>query len=144
MPSNSLNTIVMREQITHKWNWNNGTDFANWITKQVAYKALSEFWCWYGDVVKTLSTFTDDEHELAALDEVGEHSFDGLPLPSLDAKFYICGKEFEVRDALSFATMTVEQVVNDYPDSPDRWSSIADVREFALGFFCGVIRGMLN
>ena len=89
------------------------------MTKQVAYKVLSEFWCWYGDVVKTVSRFTDDEHELAALDEVGEHSFDGLPLPSLDAKFYICGKEFEVRDALSLATMTVEQVVNDYPDSPD-------------------------
>ena len=65
------------------------------------YKVLSEFWCWYGDVVKTVSRFTDDEHEQAALDEVGEHSFDGLPLPSLDAKFYICGKEFEVRDALS-------------------------------------------
>lgn len=114
------------------------------MTKQVAYKVLSEFWCWYGDVVKTVSRFTDDEHELTALDEVGEHSFDGLPLPSLDAKFYICGKEFEVRDALSFATMTVEQVANDYPDSPDKWSSIADVREFALGFFCGVVRGMLN
>ena len=134
----------MREQITYKWNWNNGTDFANWMTKHVAYKALSEFWCWYGDVVKTVSRFTDDEHEQAALDEVGEHSFDGLPLPSLDAKFYICGKEFEVRDALSFATMTVEQVANDYPDSPDRWTSIADVRDFALGFFCGVVRGMLN
>ena len=89
------------------------------MTKQVAYKVLSEFWCWYGDVVKTLSTFTDDEHELAALDEVGEHSFDGLPLPSLDAKFYICGKEFEVRDALLLATLTVEQVVNEFPDNPD-------------------------
>ena len=69
------------------------------MTKQVACKVLSEFWCWYRDVVKTLSTFTDDERELAALDEVGEHSFDGLPLPSLDAKFCICGKEFEVRAA---------------------------------------------
>ena len=134
----------MKELIIKKWNWNNGTDFANWMTKQVAYKALSEFWCWYGDVVKTLSTFTDDEHELAALNEVGEHSVDGLPLPSLDAKFYICGKEFEVRDALSLATKTVEQVANDYPDSPDRWSAIDDVRDFALGFFNGVIRGMLN
>lgn len=114
------------------------------MTKQVAYKVLSEFWCWYGDVVKTVSRITSNEHELAALDEVGEHSVDGLPLPSLDAKFYICGKEFEVRDALSLATMTVEQVVNDYPDSPDGWSSIADVRDFALGFFCGVVRGMLN
>ncbi len=56
----------MREQITHKWNWNNGTDFANWMTRHVAYKVLSEFWCWYGDVVKTVSRFTDDEHELAA------------------------------------------------------------------------------
>ena len=44
------------------------------MTKQVAYKVLSEFWCWYGNVVKTVSRFTDDEHELAALDEVGEHS----------------------------------------------------------------------
>ena len=109
----------MREEITYRWNWNNGTDFANWMTKQVTYKALSEFWCWYGDVVKTVSRITDDEHELAALDEVVEHSFDGPPLPSLDAKFYICGKEFEVRDALSLATMTIEQVVNEFPDNPD-------------------------
>ena len=114
------------------------------MTKQVAFKVLSEFWCWYGDVVKTLSTFTDDEHELAALGEVGEHSFDGLPLPSLDAKFYICGKEFEVRDALLLAAMTVEQVVNEFPDTPDRWSSIEGIKEFALGFFNGVVRGMLN
>ena len=114
------------------------------MTKQVAYKVLSEFWCWYHDVVKTVSRFTDDEHGLTTLDEVGEHSFDGLPLPSLDAKFYICGKEFEVRDALLLASMTVEQVANDYPDSPDRWSAIADVREFALGFFCGVVKGMLD
>ena len=104
------------------------------MTKQVAYKVLSEFWCWYGDVVKTVSTFTDDEHELAALDEIGKNSFDGLPLPSLDAKFYICGKEFEVRDALLLATMTVEQVVNEFSDNPDGWSSIEGIREFALGF----------
>jgi hypothetical protein len=114
------------------------------MTKQVAYKVLSEFWCWYGDVEKTVSRIADDEQKLAALDEVGKHSFDGLPLPSLDAKFYICGKEFEVRDALLLATLTVEQVANDYPDSPDRWSAIEDVRDFALGFFNGVIRGMLN
>ena len=82
------------------------------MANQVAYKTLSEFWSWYGDVVKTVSRITSNEHELAALDEVGEHSVDGLPLPSLDTKFYICGKEFEVRDALSFATMTVEQVGN--------------------------------
>ena len=125
----------MREEITYRWNWNNGTDFANWMTKQVAYKVLSEFWCWYHDVVKTVSRITDNEHELAALDEVGGHSFDGLPLPSLDAKFYICGKEFAVRDALLLATLTVEQVVNKFSDNPDGWSSIADEREFALGFF---------
>ncbi len=53
------------------------------MTKQVAYKALSEFWWWYGDVVKPLSTFTDDEHELSAVDEIGNHSFDGLPLPRI-------------------------------------------------------------
>ena len=114
------------------------------MTKQVAFKVLSEFWCWYRDVEKTVSRITSNEHEQAALDEVGEHSFDGLPLPSLDAKFYICGKEFAVRDALLLATMTVEQVVNEFPDSLDGWSSIEDVREFALGFFNGVIRGMLN
>ena len=114
------------------------------MTKQVAYKTLSEFWCWYHDVVKTLSTFTDDEHELAALNEVGEHSVDSLPLPSLDAKFYICGKEFAVRDAMLLATLTVEQVVNEFPDSPDGWSSIEGIRNFAFGFFNGVVRGMLN
>ena len=114
------------------------------MTKQVAYKVLSEFWCWYGDVVKTVSRFTDDEHELAALDEIGNHSFDGLPLPSLDAKFYICGKEFAVRDAMLLSTMTVEQVVNEFPDNPDGWSSIEGVREYALGFFNGVVREMLN
>ena len=78
------------------------------MTKHVAYKVLSEFWCWYRDVEKTISRITSNEHEQAALDEVGEHSFDGLPLPSLDAKFYICGKEFAVRDAMLLATMTVE------------------------------------
>ena len=109
----------MREWITYKWNWNNGMNFANWMTKQVAYKVLSEFWCWYRDVEKTVSRITDDEHEVAALDEIGEHSFNELPLPSLDAKFYICGKEFEVRDAMLLATMTVEQVVNEFPDNPD-------------------------
>ena len=83
------------------------------MTKQVAYKTLSEFWCWYSDFVKTVTRFTDDEHEQAALDEVGEHSFEGLLLPFLDAKFYICGKEFAVRDALLFAIMTVGQVAND-------------------------------
>ena len=114
------------------------------MTKQVAYKTLSEFWSWYGDVEKTVSRITDNEHEQAALDEVGEHSVDGLPLPSLDAKFYICGKEFEVRDALSLAPMTVEQVVNEFSDNPDGWPSIEGIRDFALGFFCGVVRGMLN
>ncbi len=59
------------------------------MTKQVAYKVLSEFWCWYGDVVKTVSRFTDYEHGLTALDEVGEHSFDGLPLPVLDTKLCV-------------------------------------------------------
>ena len=112
--------------------------------QQLAFKVLSEFWCWHHDVVNTVSRFTDDEHELAALDEVGNHPFDGLPLPSLDAKFYICGKEFEVRDAMLLATMTVEQVVNEFPDNPDGWSSIEGIKEFALGFFCGVVRGMLN
>ena len=134
----------MREDVTYKWNWNNGSEFAHWMTAQVTHKVLSEFWCWYGDVEKTVSRITSNEHELAALDEVGEHSFDGLPLPSLDAKFYICGKEFAVRDAMLLATMTVEQVVNEFSDNPDGWSSIEGIREFALGFFCGVVRGMLN
>ena len=42
------------------------------MTKQVAYKVLSEFWCWYGDVVKTVSGITDNEQTM--LDKVGEHS----------------------------------------------------------------------
>lgn len=40
-------------------------------------------------MVNTVSRITDDEHELAALDEVGEHSFDGLPLPVLDTKLCV-------------------------------------------------------
>lgn len=93
------------------------------MTKQVAYKALSEFWCWYGDVVKTVSRITDDEHELAALDEIGNYSFDGLPLPSLDAMFCISGKEFKVRDALSLATHEVWYVAREVPDRLDDWRS---------------------
>lgn len=85
---------------------------------------------------------------MALLDDVGEKGVEGLPLPSLDAKFFICGKEFEVRDALSLATMTVGQIVDDFPETPDGWSGHREVlngiREFALGFFCGVVRGMLN
>ena len=74
---------------------------------------LSEFWSWYRDVEKTVRRIAVCEKEQAALYEIGEHSFEGLPLPPLDAKFYICGKEFAVRDALLFATMTVGQVAND-------------------------------
>ena len=58
-----LNTIVMREDITYKWNWNNATDFANWMTAQVTHKVLSEFWLWYNDVGKAVSRMTDNEHE---------------------------------------------------------------------------------
>lgn len=50
----TLNTIVMREDITYKWNWNNATDFANWMTAQVTHKVLSEFWLWYNDVEKSV------------------------------------------------------------------------------------------
>ena len=53
----------MREDITYKWNWNNATDFANWMTAQVTHKVLSEFWLWYNDVEKGVSTMADDEHE---------------------------------------------------------------------------------
>ena len=80
---------------------------------------LAEFWYWYRDLKKKISDLSDSDHEDVVLAEIGELTFEGLPLPTLDTKFYICGKEFEVRDALSFATMTVEQVVNDYPDTPD-------------------------
>ena len=47
------------------------------MTKQVAYKVLSEFWCWYGDVVKTVSRITSNEHELSALDEIGKNQKSG-------------------------------------------------------------------
>ena len=53
----------MREETTYKWNWNNGTDFANWMTKQVAHKVLSEFWYWYNDVGKAVSRMADDEQK---------------------------------------------------------------------------------
>lgn len=138
----------MKEEFIIKWNWNNGTDFADWMTAQVAHKTLSEFWLWYNDVTKTISRMADAEQEMVLLDEVGEKGVHGLPLPSLDAKFFICGKEFEVRDALSLATMTVGQIAEDFPETPDGWSGHSEVlngiREFALGFFCGVVRGMLN
>ena len=91
----------------------------------------------------------DEEHEFELLEQVGEKPFDALPLPSLDSKFTICGKEFEVRDALSLATLTVFDVAKDFPDRPDGWKRpeaecLNGVHAFALGFFCGVVRGMLN
>lgn len=51
----------MKEDFIIKWNWNNGTDFANWMTTQVAHKTLSEFWLWYNDVRKTIIRMADDE-----------------------------------------------------------------------------------
>ncbi len=33
------------------------------MTKQVAYKVLSEFRCWYSDVEKAVSTMDNDEQE---------------------------------------------------------------------------------
>ena len=112
----------MGEWIVRKWNWNNGTDFANWISGEITDKVLAE---------------------------IGELSFEGLPLPTLDTKFYICGKEFEVRDALSHATHEVWHVAREVPDCPDGWRTpdvacTDGVKEFADGFFCGVVRGMLN
>ena len=76
------------------------SDFADWMTKQVAYKVLSEFWCWYQDLKKTILPLSDGDNEEVILAEVGELSLDSLPLPSLDIKFCICDKEFEVRVAL--------------------------------------------
>lgn len=139
----------MREWIVRKWNWNNGTDFANWISGEITDKVLAEFWYWYRDLKKKISDLSDSDHEEVVLAEIGELSFEGLPLPTLDTKFYICGKEFEVRDALSLATHEVWYVAREVPDTPDGWRTpdvacTDGVREFALGFFCGVVRGMLN
>lgn len=78
------------------------------------------------------------------LAEVGELSLDSLPLPSLDIKFCICDKEFEVRDALLLAVLPMCIITMSMTDEPDEWTTIEGVREFALGFFCGVVRGMLN
>ena len=91
--------FIMREWIVRKWNWNNGTDFANWISGEITDKVLAEFWYWYRDLKKKISDLSDSDHEDVVLAEIGELSFEGLPLPTLDTKFYICGKEFEVRAA---------------------------------------------
>ena len=110
---------------------------------------LAEFWYWYRDLKKKVSDLSDSDHEEVVLAEIGELSFEGLPLPTLDTKFYICGKVFEVRDALSLATHEVWYVAREVPDTPDGWRTpdvacTDGVREFALGFFSGVVRGMLN
>ena len=108
---------------------------------------LAEFWYWYRDLKKKVSDLSDSDHEEVVMAEIGELSFEGLPLPTLDTKFYICGQEFEVRDALSLATHEVWYVAREVPDTPDGWRTpdvacTDGVREFALGFFCGVVIGM--
>lgn len=137
----------MNQTVIRKWNWNNGSDFSNWINEEITHEVLAEFWCWYQDLQKTILHLSDNQEVVLA--EIGELSFDGLPLPTLDTKFCICGKEFEIRDALSLATHDVWYVAKDFPDSPDGWRTpnvacTDGVRDYALGFFCGVIRGMLN
>ena len=99
--------------------------------------------------MKKIRDLSDNDHETVVMAEIGNISFDGLPLTTLDTKFTICGKEFEVRDALSLAAHEVGYVAKEVPDSPDGWRSLDvtctdGVREFTLGFFCGVVRGMLN
>ena len=54
---------------------------------------------------KTILPLSDGDNEEVILAEVGELSLDSLPLPSLDIKFCICDKEFEVRDALLLAVL---------------------------------------
>lgn len=44
----------MREWIVRKWNWNNGTDYANWISGEITDKVLAEFWYWYRDLKKKI------------------------------------------------------------------------------------------
>lgn len=61
----------MKEQIIKKWNWNNGTGFANWIATNIAHKVLSEFWVWYVDVAKTISRITDGVQSFEVLEEIG-------------------------------------------------------------------------
>lgn len=99
------------------------------------------------DVAKTISRITDGVQSFEVLEDIGEKAFDALSLPSLDESFFICGKEFEVRDALSLANLTVVEVAKDLPDNADGWKNpecLNGVHDFALGFFCGVVRGMLN
>ena len=46
-----------------------------------------------------------------------------------------------------FATWELGVIAKDLPDTPDGWLNkdcIRGVRTFAEGFFCGVVRGMLN
>ena len=139
----------MREQITYKWSCYNATDFANWMTTQMTNKVLSEFWLWYRDVTKAISRMSDGVQQFQILEEVGAKSFDSLPLPTLDTEFSICGKRFAVRDAFYLSHLTIVDVAKDMPDSADGWNHadmecLNGVHEFAYGFFCGVVRGMLD
>lgn len=52
-----------------------------------------------------------------------------------------------MRGKLYLATWELGVIAKDLPDNPDGWKNkdcTKGVREFALGFFCGVVRGMLN
>ena len=105
---------------------------------------MTEFWYWYQDLKKTILPLSDGDNEEVILAEVGELSLDSLPLPSLDIKFCICDKEFEVRDALLLAVLPMCVITMSMTDEPDEWTTIEGVREYTLGFFNGVVRGMLN
>lgn len=123
-----------------KWNWNDITPFATWMSEEVAYKVLAEFYHWYKQEVSKMET---DEQ----MTKLHERGFEDLPLPTLDEVFTICGKEFEVRDALYLATWELGVIAKDLPDNPDGWLNkdcTKGVRAFAEGFFCGVVRGMLD
>lgn len=125
--------------------FNNAYDFGAWIDEEMAGQVLAEFWHWYKEEEQRINKLGDSSLIKKELDELGLRLISGLPLPSLDTQFSICGKWFEVRDALSFVSYFVFMIADAMPDSPYGWQRrsievVNDVKNFACGFYKGAAR----
>ena len=121
----------------------NAVDFALWIDEDMVYQVLPEFWHWYKEEERRIYAIEDEDLQEEELESLNEREFSDLPLPSLDARFSICGKCFAVRDALSIASYLVSVAAEELPDTPDGWKNRGvqctnGVREYAHGFYAGV------
>lgn len=123
--------------------FNNSVDFVTWMDEEMVYEVLTELWHYYKKEEQRINAIADDDLQEKELDKLHELFVSELPLETLNTQFSICGKWFEVKNALSIASYLVSEAAEELPDSPDGWKNrniqfTNGVRIYAYGFYSGV------